>query len=358
MIKIGLTEVHGINDESRRFPPKGIRYSLVKPKSNPVLTSHLQYYESKKHDLLEATIFPLLTKNRWIYTPANFESAAAFDLFGFYPSREFRLELIKKLMLKNNFKKLIFKSHAGKKTLNSYGKINEKKILDKTTVVYPAVRKIDDSLLKKKKKDKLNILFPGPNFLRKGGVNVVDAFERLQKKYDNIELTLTAHFPGINKRLENRYASKIKKNKSIKMKLVPRKKMFTKFYPRADIFVLPTYFEAYGYSIEEAMAFGLPVISTKHFAIPEIVEENKNAFLIKTEQFNLKKWYKDYNMQQIPKKFKEYMSNQVYDYLVKLIEDDKLRKQMGKNSLNIARTKFSFEKRNKIMKAIYEESIN
>jgi glycosyltransferase involved in cell wall biosynthesis len=42
-------------------------------------------------------------------------------------------------------------------------------------------------------------------------------------------------------------------------------------YARADVFVLPSYLEGYGMALAEAVAFGLPVISTTAGAIPETV---------------------------------------------------------------------------------------
>lgn len=42
-------------------------------------------------------------------------------------------------------------------------------------------------------------------------------------------------------------------------------------YDRADVFVLPTEYEGYGMAVAEAIARGLPVISTPTGAIPEIV---------------------------------------------------------------------------------------
>ena len=48
----------------------------------------------------------------------------------------------------------------------------------------------------------------------------------------------------------------------------------------SDIFVFPTYREAFPLVILEAMRAGLPIISTFEGAIPEIVENNKNGFLV------------------------------------------------------------------------------
>jgi glycosyltransferase involved in cell wall biosynthesis len=45
------------------------------------------------------------------------------------------------------------------------------------------------------------------------------------------------------------------------------------YYDRSDVFVLPTFHEGYGMAVAEALAHGLPVISTPTGAIPELVGE-------------------------------------------------------------------------------------
>jgi len=51
------------------------------------------------------------------------------------------------------------------------------------------------------------------------------------------------------------------------------------FFRQADIFVLPTYAEAMPMSIIEAMAAGLPVISTNVGGIPELIENDVDGLL-------------------------------------------------------------------------------
>jgi glycosyltransferase involved in cell wall biosynthesis len=52
-------------------------------------------------------------------------------------------------------------------------------------------------------------------------------------------------------------------------------------FGRVMLFILPSYVEGLPYALLEAMAVGLPVISTSVGAIPEIIEEGHHGFLIK-----------------------------------------------------------------------------
>lgn len=61
------------------------------------------------------------------------------------------------------------------------------------------------------------------------------------------------------------------------------------YLSQADIFILPTKNDNLPISILEAMAFGLPVISTYMGAIPEVIINNKNGWLIKHSDNNLLK---------------------------------------------------------------------
>ena len=91
------------------------------------------------------------------------------------------------------------------------------------------------------------------------------------------------------------------------------------FFEKADIFALPTYAEAMPMSVIEAMAAGLPIVSTTVGGIPELIDENEEGFL--TEPANVEK-------------FAEKLSE--------LIKDKNLRVKMGQKAQTKVKKKLDF----------------
>ena len=55
-----------------------------------------------------------------------------------------------------------------------------------------------------------------------------------------------------------------------------------KYYQAADMFVIPSFSEAFGMGFIEAMAAQVPIVGTKVGGIPEIVENGKTGLLIES----------------------------------------------------------------------------
>ena len=220
-----------------------------------------------------------------------------------------------RLLNLDNVKHLIVWSNFAKGIYLKFG-IPEEKV----SVVYPGMP------LRRSKRteteNEIRFLFIG-DLNRKGGSLVLKSFKKLMKNYDNIRLTVVTS-----------ETEKVLKNKNINCKyFMEREALFDEVFPFHDVFLLPTYKEGFGITIEEAMSFGMPVISTNINAIPELVENEKTGFLIEPG-----------NLQELTEKMQI------------LIDDKELRRKMRKNTIERFKNKFWYERTNKELYKVYERS--
>jgi glycosyltransferase involved in cell wall biosynthesis len=366
MLSIGLTEAHGLAVELALAPPPGVTYSFIEPRAggSRLITSPIEgflgRYDGAGHDLLEAVLSPILTRSPWVFSLAALPQATAFGFCGLPLPRSLRIAGIKHLLLQDNFKKLIFRSQAGRKTLHTYGRIDDNRVLERVEVVYPAVRCVPDELVRFQNSD-MTLLFTG-DFFRKGGVNVLDAFERAQTAYPGIKLILccdeAVDFRTGDGKLRSESLQRIRSNPGILfMGRVPRERLLREILPAIDVYLIPTYVETFGFSILEAMSYGLPVISTNHFAIPEMIEHGVSGLLVDTSQFACEQLFKGYVVNDLPQAFREHVTEQLHQYICMLIGSLDLRRKLGLAALQIARTKFSIEARNARLLEIYRSAV-
>ena len=351
-----------------QFPPDGVEYCRINsiPERSPriirsPIKGYLRTYETTKCDLIEAILSPIRTHSRWIYSIANTQEALAFNVFGAPIPRTIRVAYLLRLLKKNNLKKLIFWSQAGLSTLTSYSNIADPELLSKTTVVYPAIRAVPTSDHPRSDSSILQLLFSG-DFFRKGGAHVIDAFERASLLYPELHLRLCCDermdFNTDNTNLRAAYLKRIYNHPNITIGRASRAEMINVILPKTHIYVLPTYAEAFGYSILESMAFSIPVIATNHFAIPEMITHEHDGFLIDVSKYDCERLFRGYRVNKIPSEFHEYMTESLFSYLCKLIENAALRTGFGQRAAQTARTKFSFETRNRKMLTIYQDALS
>lgn len=108
--------------------------------------------------------------------------------------------------------------------------------------------------------------------------HTIKAFSLIAKKHKNIEYQIIGDGPALNflKRLSKRLKLKDKITFSGK---IPNNKL-PKYYKKADIFITASTMETQGLVILEAMASGLPIVGVSKFAIPDIVKNGLNGFIV------------------------------------------------------------------------------
>lgn len=123
---------------------------------------------------------------------------------------------------------------------------------------------------------KKTILFIGRDFQRKGGDIVVQAFLRLQKQLPN-SLRLVIAGP---KRWEDCAIGFAGVPEGIEFLGDADYQTLRRYLSEADVFCMPSRFEAFGIVFAEALAFGVPCIGRNCYAMPEMIVHGQNGYLL------------------------------------------------------------------------------
>ena len=129
--------------------------------------------------------------------------------------------------------------------------------------------------------DRKTVLFVGGLGHRKGVYDILKAIPRVAEKHPTVRFLFAGQEEarGEWERIEKVWSENHLEEHAQFLGCVTGLAKLDLFL-RADIFLLPSYGENLPYSLLEAMAAGLPVVATPVGAIPEIVEEGRNGFLI------------------------------------------------------------------------------
>jgi UDP-glucose:(heptosyl)LPS alpha-1,3-glucosyltransferase len=129
--------------------------------------------------------------------------------------------------------------------------------------------------------DDFVVLFVGSGFERKGVKYLIEAVESISKP-----LTLMIVGKGSGKRFKKPPHPVPLPNGERGRRIIfcgPQKEIY-KYYAAADVFVFPTIYEPFGNVHLEALASGLPVITTKNSGASEIIENGKQGFVIENPE--------------------------------------------------------------------------
>ncbi len=108
----------------------------------------------------------------------------------------------------------------------------------------------------------------------------------------------------------------------------------------AHAFVSTTFADPFNNTVLEAMGAQLPVISSNVSSIPEIVEHDRNGWLL--------------NVTDRPS---DAIADEIAEKLRSLMDSPELLKRMSGNSLAVVREKFDIDVRNARITALYDQAL-
>ena len=119
------------------------------------------------------------------------------------------------------------------------------------------------------------ILFVSRNHKRKGLSSLIESLSLLGKKAHTIKVVVVGRGnPKPYQRLS------LKCGLSDNLVFIGEERVLEKYYGASDLLVLPSLYDPFSNVCLEALACGLPVITTKSNGAAEIIEEGKNGYII------------------------------------------------------------------------------
>jgi glycosyltransferase involved in cell wall biosynthesis len=199
------------------------------------------------------------------------------------------------------------------------------------------------------------ILFVGGSwrdlsFEAKGGREVCEAWLTIHKDFPDYQFVLLSD-PAPS------YVARLKEVKAV-IGPLPRKALLTEIYPRAKAIVLPSMMDTVGYSVIEAMNYGVVPVVSDHFAMPELVGD---AGIILKAPTGL--WRSDgshnprFREELFEGPFHE-LAERIADSLHMLLSDDSLWHNLSnKAKKRMKSPPFSVESRNQSILQVYRKAL-
>lgn len=224
---------------------------------------------------------------------------------------------------------------ARKKTKTVYLGVNPKEFIMK----WDHPRRVKKLKRKWKVSGKKVVLFVGRIDKDKGLKTLIRAAARVRRRHKNM-LLLVVGGADHGRKKKDRYFRRIERWAKRKLGrhvrftgFVPTKKI-PQLYAVADVFVCPSSWkEPFGRVNIEAMATGLPVVSTNRGGIPEVVRHGKTGYLVRKSNSKL-----------------------MAKYVNRLLKNRKLNKRMGRRGRKLVLKKFTWRRVANQVHSIYRKA--
>ncbi|WP_071515583.1 glycosyltransferase family 4 protein [Geitlerinema sp. PCC 9228] len=188
-----------------------------------------------------------------------------------------------------NCKKIIFQSdYAKQRYLNAIQNEKHRKIvLEKETIVHPNFIQRTSEPKALQNKDRVNLIFVGGHFARKGGVVAVRVAKKALEKNLPISVRIISDLK-LGAGVPTDFPNKEQYRPDLELLDLPN----VEFYGRlpndrvlemmanSDFQIMPSLHDEYGYSIAEGFSTATPAIATNICALPELVRDNQNGYII------------------------------------------------------------------------------
>ena len=246
----------------------------------------------------------------------------------------------------------------------------EEELRGKTQVIYPA---IDDYLIEecsrraaaKPRDDTVRFLFVGDRFIDKGGREILRAFQHIRDS-TKTELTLVTSAPQHHSNEFAEYRRILNREKGVKFyETGIRRRTLLELYAQADVFLFPSYMDQVPFVLLEAMAAKLPIVGSNCYAIPEMVLDGENGFIVKSpwtafpaDGLRTEKHLGEYMRAVLEPRNFDSVVDELIDKMAKLCADDRLRQRFGQKSLELVKDgKFSVATRNRQLAESYRRAV-
>jgi glycosyltransferase involved in cell wall biosynthesis len=200
------------------------------------------------------------------------------------------LRIFEEKMLERS-NKIIAVSDFTRRELLQYYKVKEEKI----RVIHNGVdvNKFKPASDKRKAKEELGlnpediaILSVGRLYARKGLFTLIESIPAVVRRFRNAKFIISGKGQSNEMKKLIAHAEKLRiRDNIIFTGYFPDKKL-PKLYQAADVFAFSTFYENLPFAVLEALATGLPVVTTCVGGIPEMIDSGKNGFMV--QPFNAK----------------------------------------------------------------------
>ncbi|MFW6041039.1 MAG: glycosyltransferase family 4 protein [Thermoplasmatota archaeon] len=176
------------------------------------------------------------------------------------------------------------------------------------------------------------ILYAGRLASNKGLIQLVESIPKVKEDNPKVNFVIVGEDEGMEEKIIKR-ANELGVEENLRViGYIEDYNIFKSSYSAADVFVLPSEYEAFGIVLLEAMMCETPCIGTKVGGIPEVINNGKTGLLIQYDDIKA-----------------------LSDTINQLLDNAKLRRKMGKMGRKRVLQKFTWKKVAISVSEVYDE---